>query len=122
MKAAERFFHMGNEKLANGDPRKAISLYNRSLKKSPGNMAVLMNKAGALMDLGIFTEALETIDAAIKIDSGIAKCWGMRGDIVFALGRHNEALSNYDTAINLDPYDIRLTEYKKHIENTIKGK
>lgn len=115
MKAAERFFHMGNDNLANGNPRMAVSLYNRSLRKEPGNPSVLMNKAGALMDMGLYDEALETIDAAIEAAPNIAKCWGMKGDILGELGKYDEALGCCDQAIRLDPHDSRLPEYRDQI-------
>lgn len=115
MKAAERFFHMGNEELMRGNPSKAISLYNRSLRKAPGNPSVLMNKAGALMDMRIYGEALETIEEAIEVAPDIAKCWGMRGDILGMLGNYVEALRSCDRAIELDPYDPRLPEYRDQV-------
>lgn len=115
MKTAERFFHMGNEELMRGNPGKAVSLYNRSLRKAPGNPSVLMNKAGALMDMRIYGEALETIEEAIEVAPDIAKCWGMRGDILGMLGNCVEALRSCDRAIELDPYDPRLPEYRDQV-------
>ena len=115
MKAAEKFFHKGNDALRGGNPRKAISLYNKSLKIAPDNRFVLMNKAGALMDLRIYDEALETIDRAIVEAPNIAKCWGMKGDILGGLGRYDEALQCYNHAIELDPDDDRLYQYRDQI-------
>ena len=122
MKAAERLFHKGNKALMNDNPRKAISLYNRSLKLNPNNRFVLMNKAGALLDLSIYDEALETIENAIQIDPYIAKCWGMKGDILGGLGRYDEALHCYDHAIELDPSDKRLYVYREQLhQNALKS-
>lgn len=112
MNAAEKFFHRGNDALKRGNRRKAISLYNRSLKLSPDNEFVLMNKAGSLMDLHIYDEALETIEKAIDVAPNIAKCWGMKGDIMEAQGKYYEALRCFDRAIELDPDDDRLYKYR----------
>lgn len=115
MKHEERLFRKGNRALVNGDPKRAVSLYNRSLDIAPGNLSVLMNKAGALTDQRIYDEALDTIELAISINPNIAKCWGMKGDVLGALGRTYEALISYERAIQLDPDDPRLTAYRDQL-------
>lgn len=105
---AERYFRMGNAALGDDNPARAIRFYNKSLELEPGVTSVLTNKAGALMDLSRYSEALEAIDEAIRITPEYAKLHGMRGDILHALGRHDEGEKSYHTAIRLDPTNDRI--------------
>ena len=105
---AERYFRKGNDALGNNNPARAIRFYNKSLELEPGVTAVLTNKAGALMDLSRFHEALEAIDEAIYAMPEYAKLHGMRGDILNALGRYSEGKTSYKTAIKLDPTNERI--------------
>ncbi|MCE2508447.1 MAG: tetratricopeptide repeat protein [Nitrosopumilaceae archaeon] len=68
-----------------------------------------------MSEAGLGGEALETLDTAIEVVPDIAKCWGMRGDILRELGKYDEALGCYDRAIGLDPYDPRLPEYRDQV-------
>ena len=104
----ERYFRKGNAELANGNPARAVRFYNKSLEFEPGVMEVLANKAGALMDLARYDEALVTIEEAILAKPTYAKLHGMRGDIMNALGRYREGKNCYETAIMLDPTNDRI--------------
>ena len=106
---AVRLFRRGNEALANKDPARAVRFYNRSLELRPGVMEVLTNKAGALMDMRRYPEALETIDEAIETMPEYAKLHGMRGDILYYLGRYDESEESFNRGIKLDS---RIKAYK----------
>lgn len=51
----------------------------------------------------------------------IAKCWGVKGDILGELGQYDEALSCYDHAIELDPNDSRLYVYQEQLLRKIRN-
>ena len=104
----ERYFIKGNAELGSGNLSRAVRFYNKSLEFEPGVTEVLTNKAGALMDLARYDEALEIVEEAIFTKPAYAKLHGMRGDILNALGRYNEGKDSYETAIRLDPTNERI--------------
>jgi Flp pilus assembly protein TadD len=49
----------------------------------------------------IYTAAIKALDNAIKLDSGYAKAYIKKGDILYQLKKYNEAVKSYNQAINL---------------------
>jgi len=74
-------------------------------------MSALLSKGQALMQLGRFSEALESFDAASKIIPPLPDPLVGMGDALAALGRHDEATRAYQRALDImeDRDDVRST-------------
>lgn len=68
-----------------------------------GAAANLLTRALELLEEGLYEEALEACEQAIKIAPDDAEAWLKKGNALADLGRHEEALEAYDQAIKIDP-------------------
>ena len=86
----------------------ALLAYNHALIIKPEYSLVLANRCGVLSQLGEYSQALESCDLALEINSqwgaqGSALGWDNRGDALFNLDRYHEALRSFDQALLLNP-------------------
>ena len=74
-------------------------------------MNALLYKAQALLQLGRFSEALESYDTASKINPPLPDPLVGLGDALTALGRHDEATRAYQRALDVmeERNDLRST-------------
>jgi len=53
--------------------------------------------------LGIYYEAITSLNKAIGINPKDAEVWNNKGNALNSLGRYGESISSYDKAIKIDP-------------------
>ena len=75
--------------------------------KSPNKARAHHNFALALLDAGRSEEALPVIRQAIKLDASEDKLSRLLGDIYLDLGQPADAVTAYQTAINLEPINVK---------------
>jgi len=63
----------------------------------------LQDKSDELYEMGQYEEALEAIDQAIELKSGVSEFHETRGYVLESLGKHSEAIVEYRKALSLDP-------------------
>ncbi|MEM8614005.1 MAG: tetratricopeptide repeat protein [Cyanobacteria bacterium P01_H01_bin.105] len=86
----------------------ALLAYNHALLIKPEYSLVLANRCGVLSQLGEYSQALNSCDLALEINSqwgahGSALGWDNRGDALFNLERYSEALQSFDQALLHNP-------------------
>ena len=88
----------------------AITSYDRALALQPGfadalssRMGTLLNRAFAHQAEGRWDAALADYDRVIASQPENARAWNGRGSVLHALGRNEQALVQFDKAIELDP-------------------
>jgi len=64
--------------------------------------ARLTNRADAYLRSGAYAQCIEDCTAALRNDTKYARAYDLRARSAVALGRHNEALSDWDRAIEYD--------------------
>ena len=69
----------------------------------------------ALIDLGDTIAAMTEINQALRDDARKANYWQNRAAIYSAQGKLDEALSDYDRAIAIDPNDTELREMRERV-------
>jgi len=70
---------------------KALENFNKSIELEPGNPRVWFARSVALYNLKQYDEALESLNTTIAIDPGYDGAEFMRGEIVSAMAKTNEA-------------------------------
>lgn len=89
--------------------QKSVELYDLAFTKDPGDISLLASKGRALFGLGRYDEAIAICDRILRdaprIEPGFAQitAWIVRGDALRALGRNEEALEDYNRAIDASP-------------------
>ena len=68
-----------------------------------------MNKKGdALLELGLYKQAIESFDEAIEINNSLKASWMGRGEALSRLGRFDEANMSYERAFSIDPQNAEI--------------
>jgi RNA polymerase subunit RPABC4/transcription elongation factor Spt4 len=107
----------GDESMRRRRPTESLRNYDAAIKASssftgapdvPSNSDLpWYSKGAALTILGRYEEALECIDAALKINPINEVAWVNRGTALTRLGKHREALKSFNEAIKQNPsYEV----------------
>jgi predicted O-linked N-acetylglucosamine transferase (SPINDLY family) len=100
---AKAHFILGNLRRKAGDNEQAVKCYDKALEASPENLAIQVNRANSLMDLG----ALQQADAAyrsvlaVRPDIAVAQC--NFGILQQRLDKRERAIIALQQAVKLEP-------------------
>jgi predicted O-linked N-acetylglucosamine transferase (SPINDLY family) len=97
-----------------GDPGRAIELYDQLLNLQPQHAVGHYKRSNLLKDSNRLDEALAGYDRAIALNPGYAYALCNRGVVLQRLDRWGAALESYDRAIQLDPKDA-IAHYNRGI-------
>ncbi|OPY38672.1 MAG: photosystem I assembly protein Ycf3 [Methanoregula sp. PtaU1.Bin051] len=105
---ADQYVNVGDYKSALPLLDQALAM-NTSLFVSSGvRQYALVDKSKVQIELGDYTGALETINQALAFEES-DKLWNNKGYVLYRLGRYDEAVASYNTAIKITPgYTIAL--------------
>jgi Tfp pilus assembly protein PilF len=99
------FYMLGLSAWKSGDLVRARDAFEHSLTLDSTNVKTLLNLGRVLLDQGKPNEALERIDAAVRLDSGSAEVYRMMARVQAALGQGDSAEASYRVALSIDPTD-----------------
>ena len=89
---------------------KALEMSTHLVELNPSSPTFIDTHAWVLYKNGKLDEALKYMDDAIAKDNLNAVYYDHRGDIKFSLGKKDEALSDWEKALELDPENSDLEE------------
>ena len=101
----------------NNDKRKAINYFDSSLQMDFTYMFSYREKAIALYDLGKYQEALGVLKRAVTIQNDFDEGYYWLGKCYEKLGRKDDAVQSYQTALLYDKDYIEATEALDKIQN-----
>jgi tetratricopeptide (TPR) repeat protein len=81
----------------------ATKVYEKVLKKAPGELAALNLLADALLNQGKNSRALETAGRALKVKPDMPGAWMVKGTAQRKLGKFDDAIASLETALELKP-------------------
>ena len=81
----------------------AAEIYRQILKQDPSHPRALFALAVISFQTGASEEAEPIVSALTERHPGLSNGWILRANIRESLGRHEASLSDYDTALALDP-------------------
>jgi hypothetical protein len=99
---AKVLFDKAHDALDEGDFARAFELADASLKQRKTARSYLL-RAQAQQRLDRIDDALASIDAATQLAPGFATVWEMRGRILWAARRRDEARAAFEKFLELDP-------------------
>jgi len=99
---------LANAVLKLGRSAEAFALYEKVLREDASHARAHFNMGAALTqtsggDRGVLERAIAHFDAATRHDEAYTAAWEAKGQILQALGRHDEALSAYARVLDVDP-------------------
>jgi predicted TPR repeat methyltransferase len=96
---ASTLTNLGAVRLKLGRPQDAADVLEEALAQEPGNVEALGHCATALAELGDTSGALARVDRVLALDAGLGQAWSLRGQLLKALGRADEAVASFGEAI-----------------------
>ena len=98
--------------LEEGDFARAFQLADASLKLRRTARTYLL-RAQALQRLDRVDDALASVDAATQLAPGYGTVWELRGRILWAAQRHDEARTAFEKFLELEPAGARAAVVRR---------
>jgi hypothetical protein len=115
VKLATELLDRAQAAIDDGDPETALALADRSLQLRPAIRGYL-ERARALQHLDRVDSALSSIDEALARDGKYAPSWELRGRILWAVRRYDEARAAFEKFLELDPSNKSAPSIKHLLE------
>jgi tetratricopeptide (TPR) repeat protein len=115
-KAKDAFFIEGLYYNYTGNKRKAIALFDSSLKLDYAYMFAYREKAIALYDEGKYEEALKVLTRAVTVQNNFDEGYYWMGNCYKKLNKKEEAIQSYHTALLYDKDFIEAKDSLKTLE------
>ncbi|HEY4238470.1 MAG TPA: DUF4388 domain-containing protein [Kofleriaceae bacterium] len=109
---AKALMEEAHDALGAGDFEKAIAKADASLKLRKTARTYLV-RAQALQKLDRLDEALQDTDTAVGLAPDFAPCWEMRGRILWAAHRYDEAREAFQKFLALDPTSSHAAQIQR---------
>ncbi|RUP42945.1 hypothetical protein BC936DRAFT_137855 [Jimgerdemannia flammicorona] len=108
--SAEGLKRNGNEQFGRKEYVAAIASYTRALEVEPGSAIVLSNRAQAYLKLEQFQQALDDVEAALKIDDGSVKTRLRYAKALYGSRKYEEASVVLQKLVQLDAKITEINE------------
>jgi tetratricopeptide (TPR) repeat protein len=92
----------GDSSLDAGNFEQAIVFYDKAIEKKPSPQ-LYMSRSEAYLKQENTVIALEDLNMAINLDSGLIDAYIARADIYFGMEDYNSARSDYNQVLSIDP-------------------
>lgn len=113
-----------------GQHEDAILAYEQAIRLNPHNLYALLRKGTSLQESGSPAEAMRIYEEVVSLAEKEvrkhpdyarfdAKLWANKGEALYRLGRYQEAVEAYSTAITINPKYDRAIQGKIHAEEEI---
>jgi tetratricopeptide (TPR) repeat protein len=109
---AKVLYDKAHDALEEGDFTRALELADASLKQRRTARTYLL-RAQAQQRLDRIEDSLASVDAATLLAPGYASVWELRGRILWAARRHDEARAAFDKFLELDPDNPKAASVRR---------
>jgi tetratricopeptide (TPR) repeat protein len=110
------FDSIGNEARRNGDHKKAIECYKKSVFFDVTNYTPFMNLGITFSALGDFKRAMNYFDRAIEINPNASKIYNYRAEMFECMGDLNNARKDFWKALKLNPVSHHVLDQTAKLE------
>jgi len=112
------YYNLGTRLLANGEFERAINAFDSALasnttmiQQSDALSYLYRDKAFVLIQLGRFSDAVDTTNQGLSLYPKDVSLWNNKGYALFKLGQYNDAINAYDQALAIEKDTIKLSKY-----------
>ncbi len=107
--AATNYYNIGVRYLETNDFQRAIDFFNLALasnttmiRQSDALLETYKGKARALIHLALYNDSIQTVEQGLVIYPKDPILWNEKGYALFSLGKNQDAVTAYDSAIGFD--------------------
>lgn len=104
--SSEAYLNMSSFLILNGLSEEAIGICKDGLKINPQDQYLSNNLLAAYLNEGYLDTAMEYLNEKIEENPRISMNWKLKGDILYELDRHEEAIGCYQRAIRIRSQDL----------------
>ena len=119
---ADAYKKEGNLKFATSKYEEAIELYTKGLELDSENHILYGNRAAACLKMERFDNALSDAQMSVQLEPKWVKGYHRAASAYVALGRLNEAIEQYEKALQINPDDKSLKRLLKTTRSKLKTK
>ena len=116
---AEDFFYLGVTFHQQGDEKKALDYYDKTIGLNPQSAVTYDNRGSAKFALGDHQGAIADHDKALEINPQSAVTYYNRGNAKVALGDHQGAIADFDKALEINPQYADAYGNRGNAKNTM---
>jgi len=127
---SQAWTNLGDSQAMLGNHQEAIRAYDRALGINQRDIYALLQKGISLQETGDSAQAMEIYQEVIQLADGEmrkhpnyarfdAELWTNKGDALSRLGRYEEAVTAYDTALEINPKFERAEQGRTKAMDTI---
>jgi tetratricopeptide (TPR) repeat protein len=110
----------------------AIAILSDGIRVNPQDIDMILNRAGYYTCQGIYANAIKDYDACIKYRPDSQEAWKYRGNLNFAVGALEDAITDYTRSLDFEPADygslnnmaiaqLGLGDYENSLQNLEKA-
>ncbi|XP_051155550.1 stress-induced-phosphoprotein 1 [Leptopilina boulardi] len=100
----------GNKALQEGKYDEAVKYYTEGIAIDPSNHVLYSNRSAAYAKAEKYNQALEDAEKTVTLQSTWAKGYSRKGSALAYLGKIDESIKAYETALQLDPSNAQIRE------------
>jgi tetratricopeptide (TPR) repeat protein len=101
-KPGDNAYFAGNNLFKDGYYERALREYEQALNENPNHIHARRGKARSLLQLKRYQAALTAFNQALTQAPDFATTYANRGILYDRMGRHEEALADYERALQMD--------------------
>ena len=120
VETAESYKSQGNLKFVNGDYRKAVELYTKGIELEGENHILYGNRAASYLKLEMHADALRDAQMSVQLEPNWVKGYHRAATAYIALGRLNDAVEQYEKALQMKPDDKSFKRLLKSTRSMLK--
>lgn len=100
------YYKQGQKKYYDGDPKAAITNFNKVIKLNPNDPQTYRYRAKAKAKLEDYQAAIEDYDKSVKLNPNNASTYQERGKAKRKISDYEGAIDDYNQAVRLNPNDV----------------
>lgn len=118
--SVESYKSQGNSKFVNGRYKEAVDLYTKGIELDSENHILYGNRAASYLKLEMHADALRDAQTSVQLEPSWVKGYHRAATAYIALGRLNDAVVQYEKALQMKPDDKSFKRLLKSTRSMLK--
>ncbi|GAB1607343.1 LON peptidase N-terminal domain and RING finger protein 1-like [Argonauta hians] len=101
--SAEKLHIQAKQLMKSSQSEQAIHVFTQALKQAPSSHFVLISRSSAYLTLRKYTQALNDVEAVIKMQPTLSQGYYQKGVVLYEMQKYAESVSSYLDCLTIDP-------------------